>query len=222
METMKNETGTVTETAGKEGSATMMAGIRNLVFDVGQVLMSYRWEDLLIDYGLSPEDAHRVGRGLLDNPYWGVMDYGTESQETIIAGMKKCYPEDADAVEYFMTHPELMHVGRPRVWARVHELKQKGYHMFILSNYSEVLYNAHTHDAPFHADMDGEVVSYKIHMCKPDIRIYRYLLDTYGLKAEESVFFDDRQANVNGAIAAGMKFELGTSEGQLLKLLEKY
>ena len=43
------------------------------------------------------------------------------------------------------------------------------------------------------------VISYQISELKPDREIYEYLLNTYGLLAEESVFIDDRQVNIDGA-----------------------
>jgi FMN phosphatase YigB (HAD superfamily) len=39
---------------------------------------------------------------------------------------------------------------------------------------------------------------------KPDARIYRHLLETYGLAAEDCVFIDDSAANVAGAEAVGL------------------
>ncbi len=42
-------------------------------------------------------------------------------------------------------------------------------------------------------------------LVKPQPEIYRLLLDRYKLKADECVFIDDYQVNVDGAVAAGMK-----------------
>ena len=33
----------------------------NIIFDVGDVLLEYRWKQMLMDYGLSEEEAIRVG-----------------------------------------------------------------------------------------------------------------------------------------------------------------
>ena len=42
-------------------------------------------------------------------------------------------------------------------------------------------------------------------MVKPNADIYEHLLKEYDLKAEECVFLDDRQDNVEGARALGIK-----------------
>ena len=47
-----------------------MQEIRTVIFDVGGVLLQYRWKYVLIDYGLSEEEAERVGRLMLDDPLW--------------------------------------------------------------------------------------------------------------------------------------------------------
>jgi putative hydrolase of the HAD superfamily len=40
---------------------------------------------------------------------------------------------------------------------------------------------------------------------KPDVRIYQILLDRYGLKAEECVFIDDRQSNIDAGEKVGIR-----------------
>jgi len=55
---------------------------------------------------------------------------------------------------------------------------------------------------------------------KPDPRLYRILLDRYGLKAEECVFIDDNPANVAGAEAVGIKGILFKNAEQLRAELE--
>jgi len=43
----------------------------------------------------------------------------------------------------------------------------------------------------FLPEMEGGILSYKVHLIKPEPEIYQLLLKRYGLKAEESVFLDD-------------------------------
>ena len=45
--------------------------IQNLIFDVGNVLLEYRWFDMLtVDYGMSAEEANRIGNELFENELW--------------------------------------------------------------------------------------------------------------------------------------------------------
>ena len=100
-------------------------------------------------------------------------------------------------------------------------LKEKGYKIYLLSNYSEELFHAHTKGAKFLDVLDGGVVSYQVHALKPDREIYEILLEKYSLKAEECLFFDDRMDNVEGAKKAGIQAIQVTSREMLNETLDK-
>ncbi len=178
--------------------------IKNIILDVGDVLLEYCWKQMLMDHGLSEEEALELGRIMFDDPLWEEFDVAVRPREEIIADYVKKYPKDAQTITWFMAHGELMHVPRPEVWEQVHQLKEKGYRIYILSNYSEELFQKHTADAPFIRDADGIVVSYQVHEMKPNPPIYRHLLEKYGLKPEECLFFDDREKNTEGARHEGI------------------
>ena len=63
----------------------------NIIFDVGDVLLEYRWKWMLVDYGLSESEAERVGRELFDDPdgLWNEMDLNIMSDEEIKAAYCK-------------------------------------------------------------------------------------------------------------------------------------
>ena len=52
------------------------------------------------------------------------------------------------------------------------------------------------------------MVSADLHIIKPDERIYRYLLERYGLNPGETLFIDDRLENVEGARKVGIQAEV--------------
>ena len=52
--------------------------------------------------------------------------------------------------------------------------------------------------------VDGGILSYRDGVIKPDPAIYRLLLGRYGLKAEECVFLDDIQSNLDTAAGLGI------------------
>ena len=180
---------------------------KNIIFDVGDVLLDYRWQQMLMDYGLDESEAYRVGRELFDDPdgLWHEYDLGVKSQEEIIQEFEQKHPKDAEVIRWFISHGEYMHVARPAIWKLVHQLKEAGYHLYILSNYPEILFKKHTQYADFMDDMEGMVVSYMLHVGKPERVVYQTLCDRYGLNKEECLFFDDRAENVQGAIDFGMR-----------------
>lgn len=198
--------------------------IKNLIFDVGGVLFDYRWKEMFMDYGLDEDNAIRVGTQMFNDPdrTWDIFDLGIKSDEEITDIFCKKYPGDEDVIRWFIRHGEYMQVPRPKVWKKVHELKQKGYKIYILSNYPESLFKKHTEYADFMDDIDGLMVSYMIHKAKPAEDIYKALCDKYGLDRSESIFFDDRSENVEGAIKFGMKPVKILSEQVLLDELDRF
>ena len=198
--------------------------IKNLIFDVGGVLFDYRWKEMFMDYGLDEDNAIRVGTQMFNDPdrTWDIFDLGIKSDEEIADIFCKKYPGDEDVIRWFIRHGEYMQVPRPKVWKKVHELKQKGYKIYILSNYPESLFKKHTEYADFMDDIDGLMVSYMIHKAKPAEDIYKPLCYKYGLDRSESIFFDDRSENVEGAVKFGMKSVKILSEQVLLDELDRF
>jgi putative hydrolase of the HAD superfamily len=197
---------------------------KTIVFDVGDVLMQYRWKDMLMDYGLSESEAVRIGNEMFDDPrkLWHQLDLATKTDDEIISEYEEEYPEDIEVIRWFIHHGEYMNVARPKTWKRVHELKEKGYQIYLLSNYSYTLFKRHTRYADFMADIDGMIVSYMIHKAKPEPEIYQTLFRVYDLDPKDCIFFDDRLENVEASIAQGMDAEQVLSEEDLLKKLERF
>ena len=84
-------------------------------------------------------------------------------------------------------------------------MKEKGYRVYLLSNYPERLWNSHVTGQPFYSRTDGEAVSYAEHCKKPEERFFRILLDRYGLRSEECLFLDDRRDNTLQAEKLGIR-----------------
>ena len=195
--------------------------IKNLIFDVGNVLFEYRWFQMLLDYGMSEEEAGVAAPLVFDNELWKEFDLGNMKFQEVVDSYCMKLPQYEGFLRWFFGNLELMHVARTDVWEKVHVLKNKGYRIYLLSNYSKEFFDAHTKGASFLEDLDGDVISYQVHLMKPDAAIYECLLDKYDLKAEESVFFDDRPENTEAAEKLGIKSYTITSKEYLLEVLEE-
>lgn len=194
--------------------------IKNIIFDIGDVLIEYRWYELCMDCGLSKEDAHRVGREIFHNPHWDILDLGTVDFEIIKDAYAKMYPEDEEAIRYFLEHGEDLHIIRDDVWDRAFLLKEQGYKIYLLSNYPEHLFKKHIENERIMDIVDGMAVSSRIHHMKPQREIYDYLINTYGLIPSECIFFDDKEANTEAARKLGMEAVTVTGREQLVGLLD--
>ena len=92
-------------------------------------------------------------------------------------------------------------------------LTDMGYKIYYLSNQSRYCWDKHSYiyDPIMHYFIDG-IISYKVNLVKPDIRIYKLLIENTGLNPKSSIFFDDRENNVEASIQAGIYAERFTVE----------
>lgn len=178
--------------------------IKNIIFDMGNVLLRYDPEVCLNRFVKREEDRALIRRELFEGPEWVQGDLGHITDEQRFDGVsrrvpQKLHTELRQCVEQWHMCMEPVH-GAKEFCAYA---KEQGYRLYVLSNASSSFYQYFPRFAPFEY-FDGLVVSCDIHIVKPDIRIYRYLLETYGLAPEECFFIDDMAANVEGAQKAGI------------------
>ena len=74
-----------------------------------------------------------------------------------------------------------------------------------LTNWSNETFPVALERYDFLQIFEGIVVSGKEMCKKPDQRIYRILLDRFGLKPNESLFIDDNKKNVQAALQLGIQ-----------------
>ncbi len=178
--------------------------IKNIIFDMGNVLLQYDPGVCLDHFVEQEEDRALIRRELFEGPEWVEGDLGHLTDEERFYGVSKRVPERLHRELKACT--EQWHMCMQPV-AGAKEFcgyaKEQGYRIFVLSNASSSFYQYFQRFAPLDY-FDGIVVSCDIHMIKPDVRIYQYLLDKYQLKPEESFFIDDMPGNVAGAEKAGI------------------
>ena len=196
--------------------------IRNIVFDVGNVLVSYDWESYLKSFGFPEEEYQAIAKAVFLSDVWNERDRGLRTDEEYLADFIAGAPEYESDIRLIMQ--DVRKVILPRdyapVWTRL--LKEKGYHLYILSNYSETTLEETKPMMEFLQYMDGAVFSCEEKQIKPEPEIYQTLLSRYQLDPARCVFIDDREENCAAARRAGMqaiRFEnLRQAAGELEKL----
>ena len=84
-------------------------------------------------------------------------------------------------------------------------LKESGLQTAIISNLGDTVHEAMEREFAWLSRFDVLVWSYQVRVNKPDPAIYRYALEKLGTPAEETLFIDDKQPNVDTAVAVGMR-----------------
>lgn len=192
--------------------------MKNVIFDMGNVLLTYDPEVCLNHIVEKEEDRALIRRELFEGPEWVQGDLGELTDEERFNGVSQRVPERLHeelrrcTVEWDMCmHP----VKQAREFCDY--LKKSGFGIYVLSNASSSFYRYFPRFAPFDY-FDGIVVSCDIHIIKPDIRIYQHLLKKYNLRADECFFIDDLEANIEGAKNAGI--DGAVFEGDFWRLID--
>lgn len=179
--------------------------IRNIVFDMGMVLMNYHPLEACRAVTADEATARRVNEALYSNPEWPRMDEGTITKEGMV---KLAMDQLADpALEPVLTRlldemPYNVLTPIPGMAAVVDWTLDAGFHVYLLSNAGWDL-SRNRQIIPRIERFHGVMISVEEGLIKPDAAIYRRLTDRYGLKPEECLFIDDNPANIEAARKLG-------------------
>ena len=183
----------------------MAKEIKNIVFDMGRVLLHFSTEDVISPYFPDPEEHARVYETIYGSGDWVLLDDATLTEDEAMARWKRKLPVEwhARLEELFERWPETM-TPIEGMEELVRELKAAGYGCYVLSNAS-VRFEKYYREKPVFSLMDGLFVSAFYKMLKPDPAIYLRMCEEFSIDPEESVFIDDVAANINGAASVGMR-----------------
>lgn len=177
--------------------------IKNIVFDIGMVLVDFHWEKTMASLGIPDEVIKHFGPNMINHPLWHEMDLNIMPEDDIRAELKKLNPQYSNYVDLFFDNCDEVITSYEGDESLMIELKKMGYKIYLLSNYPERMFRMHKKRYTFYPYVDGEVVSYQCHLTKPDPAIYKLLCSRYRLIPEECIFLDDRKENIDAAKALG-------------------
>ncbi len=178
--------------------------LKNLIFDLGNVLIWFIPEELVSRYTDDKEDQKLLLEKLLFTENWKNHDIGLIDEQELYEETTKVLPEHLHRIAeeiIWHWHDRLDPIeGSADL---VKEMKEKGFHLYLLSNaWKDAA--AYWHRVPGSEYFDGIVISAFEKCIKPEPKIFEILLDRYELKAEECLFIDDVPANVEGAKRVNM------------------
>jgi len=180
-----------------------------VVFDIGNTLMNFD-PDEICDKLLEAPHRERLRHALFCQDHtwkWACFDQGLFPNEEIALNIvREEGLEDACAGEvlYVLNHFHELKKALP-LSRGIPELKAEGKRLLALTNYAwpQLEYCWKTYD--FFALFDGRVVSSQEKVVKPDPRIFRILMDRYGVHPEKTLFVDDNADNTAAAAALGFR-----------------
>jgi HAD superfamily hydrolase (TIGR01509 family) len=190
------------------------------VFDLGNVLI--RWDPRNLYRKIFGGDAEGMEWFLANvcTQSWNEQhDAGRAIAEGVAELVGRHPQHEVHIRTYYSRWEEMLGGSIDENVAVLQELKGRGTPVYALSNWSAETFPIAEGRFPFLRLFDGIVLSGRERLIKPDPRIYRTLLDRYGLEARRTVFIDDSKTNVAAAAALGIvavHCELGSDLRTLL------
>lgn len=179
--------------------------IRNLVFDMGGVLMEFCPEKFVARVTDDAADAQLLLREVFASVEWACLDRGTMDDAQALAAMNRRLPARLHpAAQMLVSHWNEPVLPVEGMAALLRELKAKGLGLYLLSNAARRQHE-YWPCVPGSEQFDGTFISADWLLVKPQPEIYRALYACWGLQPQECFFIDDSPQNVEGARMTGME-----------------
>ena len=173
--------------------------IKNIIFDFGGVLVDWNPHHLYDTYFGDKDSADWFLSNICTMDWNMQMDAGKPFEQGVAEKIAQ-YPQWEKEIRlYWERWIDMMGDTIPNMYDWILQLKQQGYAIYGLTNWSTETFIQVKDKYSIFQMMDGIVMSGEERVTKPDAKIYHILLNRYQLAPEECVFFDD---NLNNVIAA--------------------
>ena len=178
--------------------------IKNVVFDLGNVLLSFVPSEYLDKKNYPENIKTKILSEIFNSEEWQMLDRGEITSDEVI---------DIISSRSTLKREEIAHIFNLRTDILypldnnikfLPLLKKKGYKLYFLSNFPMDIFEEVTSGYYFFKYFDGGVISSHAKFSKPDSRIYKILIEKYSLIPEDCLFIDDLEINVKAAKTAGM------------------
>ena len=180
---------------------------RNIVFDMGGVLVDYTADNATRHFTDDPDIIREIHNVMFCSQEWMALDMGSITDEKAISRILPRLSSDKvrEIAKVTFEHwHEYNDVERPGMARIIQALKKRGQRVYILSNVSSRLTNTYKEVVPAPDLYDGAFFSGEVLALKPQPIIYQMFFDRFGLKPSECFFIDDVRENVDAAIKCGM------------------
>ncbi|MFB6319315.1 HAD family hydrolase [Saccharicrinis sp. FJH54] len=200
-------------------------GIKNLLFDLGGVILDLDKQkcfDSFTELGVDL-NGHGLGfygqKGLL-----GELELGLIDEADFYERFREEYGTNADNASIKRAWNSFL-IGIPAGRLEFLKILKQNYNMFLLSNTSKIhhdywhpmfSYDSQRQGANYF--FDGIYCSYMSQVAKPDRKAFENVITRTGIVPEETLFFDDSEANVKAASEMGFKTVL-IPEGEKLEVI---
>jgi len=175
----------------------MTSQIKAVIFDFGGVLIG--WDPRNLYSRFFPEQRQAMEDFLAEVSFmeWNAQqDKGRPFTEGV-AALSKQFPHRAELISAYHENWKESITGSIEGTVEIlQNLKEKGYGVYGLSNWSTETFAIIRHEFEFLNLLDGIILSGEVKLIKPEPEIYDLCLQKIGRPANQCLFIDDSEANI--------------------------
>lgn len=179
--------------------------IKNIIFDLGNVLLSWKPGEFFEKAGYNRNTVTRILSDVFKSSEWKSLDNGDINTEEAI---EKISLKSSLGTEFIRSLFTLRTKIISPVTVNINllpELKKRGFKLYFLSNFPLDFFEEIKKEYDFFRYFDGGIISAEVNHSKPDIMIYNILLEKYQILPEECFYIDDMDINIRAAESVGIK-----------------
>ena len=196
----------------------------DIILDMGNVLLEWNKDKILQGVSDTKKDYLILDKTIFQSGLWLRLDLGTMTREElvleVVSMIGSTYQKKVE--EVIWNWPSYIDIYR-EVFPVLSELKKKGHRIFVLSNTSKVFYDLLDEQlSPLKELLDGFVLSCDIKAIKPDLVMFKEILDKYQLNPTNCVFLDDIEDNIIAAEKLGIKAYQVKKRNDVVDILKSY
>ena len=196
--------------------------VKKFLFDLGNVFFDWNPERILKPIFNDDERMNffinNISFPLLDTR----CDAGITIEVAVNDAVKKFPDFEKEIKLYYPNHGNMVGSFFQKTVDIFHKVKELNYPCYILSNWSAETYEGMENQYPFLNEFDGKIISGRDCLIKPDPAIYELAISRFDLIPEETLFIDDRLANIEAAQKLNFQPIHLTDPSLIQELIEPY
>ena len=179
--------------------------ISNVVFDLGNVLISFIPSEFLKKKNYPSAIRNTILSDVFQSEEWKMLDNGSITVNDAIESISlKSVLKREEIALVFNFRRDIMFPIDDNV-RLLPALKKHGFGLYYLSNFPFDMFEEVSNDYYFFRYFDGGTISAEAKMSKPDVRFYRHFLEKYSLDPAGCLYIDDIEENTMAAETTGMQ-----------------
>ena len=196
----------------------------DILLDMGNVLLEWNKDKILQGISDTKKDYLILDKSIFQSGLWLRLDLGTMTREElvleVVSMIGNTYQKKVE--EVIWNWPSYIDIFTG-VFPILSELKKKGHRIFVLSNTSKVFYDLLEEQlSPLKELLDGFVLSCDIKAIKPDLAMFKEILDKYQLNPANCIFLDDIEDNTSAAQKLGIRAYQVKKRSDVVDILKSY